>query len=202
MSTAAESAFLVCSERNPKQLREEMSFTMSHRMLLLAVSLFTLIAAVWAGLIRLGWSLPPLQPSLPIAHGPLMISGFLGTLIGLERAVALSLNFKTPWLFAGPLLSGLGSLVLVTGLPGVLGPLLLTIGSLGLVTMFVLIVRRHFALFTIVMLLGAVTWLGGNILWLAGRSIPHVVWWWIGFLVLTIAGERLELARLTRLSPN
>lgn len=40
------------------------------------------------GLIRLGWQLPALTPSLALAHGPLMISGFLGTLITLERAVA------------------------------------------------------------------------------------------------------------------
>jgi hypothetical protein len=48
--------------------------------------------------------------------------------------------------------------------------------------------------------LGALVWLLGNVLWLAGRSIPHVALWWTGFLVLTIIGERLELSRLLRLS--
>ena len=38
----------------------------------------------------------------------------------------------------------------------------------------------------------------GNGLWLAGRPIYAVVPWWVGFLVLTIAGERLELSRVLR----
>ncbi|MFW5943201.1 MAG: hypothetical protein ACOCXI_15460, partial [Chloroflexota bacterium] len=39
-------------------------------------------------------------------------------------------------------------------------------------------------------------WLVGNLLWLAGWSVAQVVPWWVAFLVLTIAGERLELARV------
>ncbi len=50
------------------------------------------------------------------------------------------------------------------------------------------------------MLLGALAWLGGNLLWMFGRTIPEVSIWWAGFLVLTIVGERLELSRLLRLS--
>jgi hypothetical protein len=38
----------------------------------------------------------------------------------------------------------------------------------------------------------------GNLLWLSGWYIPRVVLWWQAFLVLTIAGERLELGRLQR----
>jgi len=56
---------------------------------LMGLGVLGLLAAMWAGLVRLGWGLPALRPGLPIAHGPLMISGFLGTLISLERAVAL-----------------------------------------------------------------------------------------------------------------
>ncbi len=40
----------------------------------------------------------------------------------------------------------------------------------------------------------------GNGLWLAGHPVSHVTLWWAGFLVLTIAGERLELARLLLLN--
>jgi hypothetical protein len=65
---------------------------------------------------------------------------------------------------------------------------------------FVLIIRRQPALFTATMGLGALVWLVGNALWLAGRPIYRVVLWWAGFLVLTIVGERLELSRLLRLS--
>lgn len=84
------------------------------RFLLMALGMVALLAALWAGLLRLGWRVPPLRPTLPAAHGPLMISGFLGTLIGLERAVALGRR----WTYAGPLLTGLGALALIAGLPG------------------------------------------------------------------------------------
>jgi hypothetical protein len=50
------------------------------------------------------------------------------------------------------------------------------------------------------MALGALLWLVGNSGWLAGWPVAQVVPWWSGFLVLTIAGERLELSRLLRLS--
>jgi hypothetical protein len=39
----------------------------------------------------------------------------------------------------------------------------------------------------------------GNLLWLAGHPIFTVVLWWESFLILTIAGERLELGRLRQL---
>jgi hypothetical protein len=38
----------------------------------------------------------------------------------------------------------------------------------------------------------------GNTLWLLGWPVPTIVWWWTGFLTLTIAGERLELGRILR----
>ena len=50
------------------------------------------------------------------------------------------------------------------------------------------------------MALGALLWLVGNTGWLVGWPVPQVVPWWSSFLVLTIAGERLELSRLLRLS--
>lgn len=48
--------------------------------------------------------------------------------------------------------------------------------------------------------LGAFLWCVGNLLGYIGYSLHQVVPWWIGFLVLTIAGERLEISRLLRLS--
>jgi len=93
--------------------------------------------------VRLGWRWPPLQPTLPIAHGPLMVSGFLGTLIALERAVAL----RSRWTYLGPLLTGLGGLSLAVGIGGESGPILITLGSAGLLLVFFVIMRRHFALY-------------------------------------------------------
>ena len=56
---------------------------------LIALGMLALLTALWSGLVRLGWAWPLLWPTLFMAHGPLMVCGFLGTLIGVERAVAL-----------------------------------------------------------------------------------------------------------------
>lgn len=164
----------------------------------LFLAILALLAALWAGLMRLGWGLPTVAPSLALLHGPLMISGFLGTLITLERAVAI--NQK--WMYLPPLLAGLGWLVtlLIQTLP--LGPLLLTLASLGGVAILFEMTRREPALHTVTMLLGMSAWFAGNMLWLVGWNISQVVFFWQAFLILTIAGERLELSRVLRPSRN
>lgn len=164
----------------------------------LFMAILALLAALWAGLMRLGWQLPALTPSIALAHGPLMISGFLGTLITLERAVAM----QKKWMYIPPLLSGLGWLVTVLMPSPPLGPILLTIASLGGVAILIEMTRREFALHTFTMLLGMSAWFIGNILWLFGWQIFQVVSFWQAFLVLTIAGERLELSRVLRPSRN
>lgn len=163
------------------------------RLPLLAIAMLSLLAALWAGLLRLGWQPLALEPPLAQAHGPLMVCCFLGTLISLERAVALD----GLWAYIAPLLCGLGALTLIAGVPGEAGPALITLGSLGLVLNFGAIIRRQTALFTVTMGLGALAWLVGNCLWLTGTPISGMVFWWAGFLVLTIVGERLELSRMT-----
>ena len=165
-------------------------------LMLLAVS--ALLFGMWAGLIRLGWVLPVLQPPLPMLHGPLMICGFLGTLVGLERAVGTGLK----WAYAGPALTALGAALALLGVPAPVGPLLITLGSLITFGVLLTLVRLMPALFTVVIALGGLAWAIGNALWLGGRPIPLAVLWWINFLVLTIAGERLELSRMLKLSPT
>jgi hypothetical protein len=168
---------------------------------LLALAVFALLAALWAGLLRLGWALPPLRPTLAMAHGPLMACGFFGTLVSLERAVGLSqLQSRWRWTYLGPAATGIGALLLTLHLGGTAGVVLIVIGSLVLAAAMLVIVRIHLAMHSLVMLLGALAWLAGNLLWLFGRSIPEVTLWWAAFLVLTIAGERLELSRLLQLS--
>ncbi|MBI5824530.1 MAG: hypothetical protein HZB18_10920 [Chloroflexi bacterium] len=160
----------------------------------LFLAILALLAALWAGLMRLGWQLPTLTPSLALAHGPLMISGFLGTLITLERAVAM----QRKWMYLPPLLAGLGWLVTVLMPSPPLGPILLTLASLGGVAILIEMTRRETASHTITMLLGMLAWFTGNLLWLFGWQIFQVVFFWQAFLVLTIAGERLELSRVLR----
>jgi hypothetical protein len=160
----------------------------------LILAILALLFALWAGLMRLGWQLPALTPSLAMAHGPLMISGFLGILIPLERAVAM----KQKWMYLPPLLAGLGWLVTLLMPSPPLGPILLTLASLGGVLILIEMTRREPALHTVTMSLGMSAWFVGNLLWLFGWQIFQVVFFWQAFLVLTIAGERLELSRVLR----
>lgn len=162
--------------------------------MILAIS--ALMLALWAGLLRLGWPLPRLFAPLPMAHGPLMVGGFLGTVIGLERAVALELR----WAYAAPLCTGIGALLLMVSSLSWLGPLLITLGSLLLLLVTVQIMRIDVTLHTAVIMGGALCWLVGNLLWLTGQPVPSLLVWWIGFPLLTVAGERLELGRFLQLS--
>ena len=168
------------------------------RLPLLLLGILALLAGIWAGLLRMGWGWPSWSAALAAAHGPLMVSAFLGTVIGLERAIAL--NRRAAYL--APLLTGLGGLLLLSGVSFVWGGRLLLVGSVGLVVLFGLIVRRHAAVYTVTMAAGAVAWLVGSALWVGGRPIFAVVPWWVAFLVLTIAGERLELSRVLRPTPR
>jgi hypothetical protein len=84
-----------------------------------------------------------------------MVCGFLGTLIGVERAVALG----AMWPYAAPLLTTVGVLALLAGLPA---PPLMTLGSLGLAAIFAVIIHRQCTMATVTMALGALLWLVGN----------------------------------------
>jgi hypothetical protein len=166
----------------------------ARRLPLLFLALVSMACGVWLGLVRLGWNLPLLRQDQLIAHGPLMVCGFLGTLIGLERAVALG----SRWGYAAPILVAAGAVTLELRPPGAIGPVLITAGSLVMVAIFVVVWRRQASLFVATMAVGAAAWAVGNAQWLAGAAIYRVVFWWLAFLVLTIAGERLELNRVLR----
>src|ERR1041385_639454 len=109
------------------------------RFVLIVSALFALLAAMWAGLIRIGWVLPPLDMNLPMLHGPLMINGFLGLVIGLERAVALSargVRHRVFWPYLSPIGVGAGTLILLfspqDGALVILASSLVMVGAFGL----------------------------------------------------------------------
>ncbi|MGC8951787.1 hypothetical protein [Chloroflexus sp.] len=154
-----------------------------------------LTSALWAGLLRMGWALPLSSLTLAAIHGQLFVGGMLGTVIGLERAVAIG----RPWAFAGPLLTLLGGISLLMGLPAIIGALLITGGSVGLLAIFALLLKRQPVRFVVTMALGGMAWFGGNLLWLMGQPLALASLWWASFLTLTIFGERLELGRLRHL---
>lgn len=162
------------------------------RLALLAAGAATLAASLWAGLARL-----PAGPHLPprawiLFHGPLMVSGVLGTLIGMERAVAAGRG----WAYASPALAAAGSLALLGGASAAAGGWLFVLSAAALLLFFVRHLSRAPALHAAAMATGSAAWLTGNILWLRTGRAGDAVLWWAAFLVFVIAGERLELTRL------
>lgn len=168
------------------------------RLLMLVSVLVALLGGLGAGLARLGWQMDSHSQEWILIHGPLMINGFLGTLICLERAVALSSRYR--WSMIVPAINALGTIALLILDDSGIGKLLLTCGSAGLVILFGLMLHLHWSHDIIMMASGAVCWFIGNLLWFAGQSVYQVVHLWTAFLILTIVGERLELSRVRRLT--
>jgi hypothetical protein len=160
------------------------------RVPMLVLGFVGLVVGVGAGLARLGWAVPAPAASAAALHGPLLICGFFGVVISLERAVAVG----RWWAYAAPLLAGLGTVLALAG-AGTIAPLLAVAGSVVLLAATAEVFRRQAALFTATLTLGALSWTAGSVLWATGAPLPDAVPWWLAFLILTIAGERLDLSR-------
>ncbi|WP_024302831.1 hypothetical protein [Pseudogulbenkiania sp. MAI-1] len=175
-----------------------MSTTASPRPVwLLLLMPLLLVAALLGGLARVGIMAPALPPEAVMHHGPLMVSGVFGALISLERAVAL----RRHWALSGPLCAFLAGGLLLLGAPWWLAAIGFSLASSVLLAASLLIWRVQPADFTRLLAVAALLWLVGNLAWLAGRPVWNVVGWWMGFLLLTIVAERLELSRLLRRPP-
>ena len=160
------------------------------RFVLLAFAVGSFLIGLWTGLVRLGLDLPG-SPSLLQYHSAFMIGGFLGTVISLERAVALA----RPLAFLAPALSAIGAAALVMGGP-LLAAVMFLAAGIALATNSAVVALRHPAAFTLLLLIAAGCWVAGTAAWLLDRGMPAVTGWWLLFLVLTIIAERLELSRL------
>ncbi|MCA9885209.1 MAG: hypothetical protein KC708_19665, partial [Anaerolineae bacterium] len=152
------------------------------RILMLLTVAMALLGGMGAGLARLGVPMDAMSQGWIMVHGPLMISGFLGTLICLERAVALASRYK--WSLMVPAVNAIGAVLVLISRDAAIARLFLTAGSLGLVILFGLMIRLHPSRDVLMMALGAVSWLVGNVLWLAGLPINQVVHLWTAFLIL------------------
>ena len=162
------------------------------RFVLIGLAGISLLTGLWAGIARMGWFLPVPNSQFVMLHGPLMVVGFLGTLIGLERAVAL----QRWWAYAVPIFAGLGSITALITMPVRISATLAALASLFLSAVFITLYRQYPSEHFIIMALSALAWFVGNALWFTDPAVFTVVPWWVGFLVLMIAGERLELSRL------
>lgn len=129
----------------------------------------------------------------------LMVLTFVGTVIALERAVAL----RAPAGYAAPALLGLGGiLLLVPPVPIRAGQAAVLAGTLALIGVYSRLWRRAGSLPLLVEMLGAVCAVTAAALWLTGAAVPFLAPWLVGFLVLTILGERLELAAVGLSRPS
>ncbi|HSJ20541.1 MAG TPA: hypothetical protein VK964_08210 [Nocardioidaceae bacterium] len=151
-----------------------------------------LLAGLDAALMLLGLPAPVSAERLPDVHGMLLVLGFVGTLIALERAVAL--GRRTGYL--APALLGAAAILLVSPAPLPVARAVLVAGAIALTAVYVPLWRRQRDDAVLVQALGAVLAVGAATLWLGGAPVPALLPWLVGFIVLTIVGERLELARI------
>jgi hypothetical protein len=159
------------------------------RALLLVIGAAAFVA-VFGGLARLGLEVFPMG-SRAMEHGPLLVVGVFGSIVALERAVALG----KIWAYLSPLCGVLAATAVLSGLSEN-AQLLACASAAGLVATNLAIVRRQTASFTWLMLVGSLALLAGNFGWARGGAVSDVVPAWLGFFVLTIVAERLELSRL------
>ena len=171
---------------------------MMRRLVFLIPAGVALLAGLDAGLLLLGLPAPVTTAQLPDAHGMVMVLGFVGTVIALERAVALRRRLG----FAAPALLGVGGLLVTSAAPLRLGQTALAAGSAALVLVYIPLWRRQRDDSVLIQAFGAVLATGGALLWLGGMPVARLLPWLAGFVVLTIAGERLELSRVTLLAAS
>lgn len=167
------------------------------RVPLLVAGFLSLGFGIAAGLARLGFGIELPSSNLVALHGPLMGGAFLGTVVSLERAVALG----HAWAYAAPLAAGCAGLAWILGAPVGTGAVALLLGGLLLLAVSLHIVARQPELHNACLACGAAC-LPLGAATVATGDISSATPAWLGFLVLTIAGERLELTRFLPPSPR
>lgn len=166
--------------------------TRGWRVAFIALAGVSLLTGLNAGLLRLGVWAPVASARLSDLHGPVMVLGFMGTLISLERAQAL----RNPVAYLAPGLLATGAFALIVGLPEALGKLLLFDGTVAFTLVALALWRRAPLPLVAAQALGTAFAALAAGLWLI-TDLPTVLPLLATFLVLTIAGERAELAQLT-----
>ena len=159
------------------------------------LAMLSLITGLLAGLHRIGWnlSLGGVSPD----HGAIMVGGFLGTLIILEKIIPLRRNI----LYAFPIISGASVVLFFIGQP-IYSVACLVLASAGLSIIFLIYWIREKSAIYFLMVAGAICWLTGNILLLIHNFYPVSLPWWMAFVLLIISAERLELMKFLPVSSN
>lgn len=142
-----------------------------------------------AGLIRMGWEVP--LKHLAAHHGALMVGGFLGTLLLLEKVIPL----KRKFLLILPLLNAFGIFIVIPGFYEI-GLFFLLLGSVSLGVVFVVyLIRQPHELSVKFMVVGSLCQMIGHFMLISKQFYPMAFPWWMGFLLFVIVGERIELSK-------
>jgi hypothetical protein len=158
------------------------------RFVFVFLAIASLIAGMWTGLTRMGLDI--LHLNATAHHGAIMVGGFLGTLISLEKAIPLQ---KKMYLVI-PVISASSIVFFVTG-HFTYSLLVLILASIGLCMIYAAYLIRQYDLTLLLMFLGALCWMVGNVLLLTRNFYPLSFPWWMAFLLFTIVAERLELSK-------
>ena len=157
------------------------------------LAFFSLIIGLLAGLSRIGWNIQ--LNSVTPQHGAIMVGGFLGTLITLEKIIPL----KKQFLYAIPVLSGFSVVCFLLRMPTP-GYVLLISASAGLFIVFLWYLLKNPGLIYVMMLVGSTCWLIGNILLLISNFYAIALPWWMAFILCIITSERIELMKFLPVS--
>ena len=168
------------------------------RMLFMLPAGAALLVGLNAGLQLLGADAPLKVERFPQVHGMLLVLSFVGTVIALERSVALN----KAWGYASPALLGIAGLLLISPVDLWVGKSVMLAGTIAMTLVYIPLWRRQYDNVVLIQILGAVSAIAAAALWIRIPSIPVLLPFLITFVVLTIAGERLELARIGISSPK
>lgn len=160
------------------------------RWLVLIAVAATAALGVGGGLSRLGWP-AVLASATADLHGPIMVCGVLGAVIGLERAVAWR---QSPY-WAGPLLCIAGTLAALCAFPTWAAAGYLAAAAILAAGCAVQVCREPGAS-SAGAFLAACAWSLGCAIWAHTGSSYDASGWWLSFLVLTVLAERLDMSRL------
>ena len=153
----------------------------------------SVVAGLLAGTVRLGYLLDSPAASLAQDHGALMVFGFVGGAIGIERAVAV----RARWAWLGPLAHALGVLTTLAGLPRPVPGLFFALSFLVLGAIYREVHRRQATFAVLTQAAGVIGGVAAAVLWGLGLPFAYAMPFAVVFSVATIIGERLELARVS-----
>lgn len=169
--------------------------TVVHRVVFLAFAGVALLIGLAAGasLLGLTWGPAGAAASLARDHGPLMVFGFVGGAIGLERTVAV----RQAWAWAGPAFHVAGVLTLLAGAPRAIPAACFAASFLVLGGIYAVIHRRQPTYAVLVQATGVIGGVAAAVQWATTGGFQAAMPLAALYAVATIIGERMELARVS-----